>query len=300
MSDSAPLALHANSTSNQRLDREFIIDLRSITTIARKEVRDAMRNRWFVLYSVAFAALALALSSLALAGTGQYGLGGFSRTSASLINLVMLIVPLMALTAGAGSIAGERERGTLNYLLAQPVSRFEVVIGKYLGLAVALLASLCIGFGACAAVIAWKAGGTDATSLLALIALTYVLALCMLSVGMLISAFVRRSSAAMAIALFTWLGIVFLGDLGLMGSTLALKLETSQMLTAALANPLQVFKMTAVMSMHASLDVLGPAGLYATQNWGDRLPLIFGSVLSGWIILPLAAAVFVFSKRGGM
>jgi Cu-processing system permease protein len=279
--------------------REPLIDVRSVVTIARKEVRDALRNKWFLFYSIAFAALALSLASLALAGTGRYGFGGFGRTAASLINLVMLIVPLMALTAGAGSLAGERERGTLNYLLAQPVSRLEIVLGKYLGLAIALLASLCLGFGLCAGVIAGRGSGADAASFLRLVMLAYALALCMLSVGMLISAFARRSAVALAAAVFTWLALAFLGDLGLMGSTLAFKLNVTQMLMLALVSPLQVFKMASLSSIHASLDVLGPAGLYATQHWGPRLPLIFGAALAAWIVLPLAAAHIIFLRRGG-
>jgi Cu-processing system permease protein len=269
----------------------------SILTIARKEIRDALRNKWFLLYTIAFAALALGLSSLALAGTGQYGFGGFGRTAASLINLVMLIVPLMALTAGAGSLANERERGTLDYLLAQPISRLEVLLGKYLGLALALLASLCLGFGICAAVIGARSGGADALPFLRLVMLAYALALCMLSLGMLISAFARRGGLALAATVFAWLALVFLGDLGLMGSTLAFKLNVTQMLSLAMLSPLQVFKMASLSSIHASLDVLGPAGLYATQHWGDRLPWLFAGVLAAWVILPLALAQMVL-KRG--
>ena len=75
--------------------------LTTIWTLAQKELRDALRNRWFLLYTVAFAVLALAFSYLALAGAGMVGFAGFGRTAASLINLVLLIMPLMALTIGA-------------------------------------------------------------------------------------------------------------------------------------------------------------------------------------------------------
>jgi Cu-processing system permease protein len=187
----------------------------------------------------------------------------------------------------------------LNYLLAQPVSRFEILLGKYLGLALALLASLCLGFGICAAVIGARGAGADALSFLKLVMLAYALALYMLSVGMLISAFARRSSVALAATVFAWLGLVFLGDLGLMGSTLAFKLNVQQMLGMAMLSPLQVFKMASLSSIHASLDVLGPAGLYATQHWGDRLGCIFAGVFAAWIVLPLALAQLVFIRRGG-
>lgn len=272
-----------------------------LITLARKEVRDSLRNKWFILYTIAFAVLALALSWLSLAGTGSMGFAGFGRTAAGLINLVMLIVPLMALTAGAGSLAGERERGTLNYLLSQPVSRVEILLGKYIGLAIALLASLALGFGISATVIAMRSGsaGAEASSFIRLVALAYLLSLAMLSVGFVISALARKSGVAMAAALFTWLTLVFIGDLGLMGSALAFKMQVQQLFHLCLVNPLQVFKFASLGSINASLDVLGPAGLYATQTYGQLLNAIFIAALIAWVIVPLGLAQVIFSRRGG-
>ena len=128
----------------------------TVSTLALKELRDAVRNRWLALYAFAFAGLALALSWTAMSGLGGYGLAGFSRTSAALINLVLLIVPLMGLTLGAMSLAGERERGSLAYLLAQPVTIGEVMLGKFIGLGLTLAAALAFGFGLAGVVIAWR------------------------------------------------------------------------------------------------------------------------------------------------
>jgi Cu-processing system permease protein len=274
------------------------LDAGVIIVIAAKEIRDSLRNRWFILYTTAFTVLAMALSSMSLAGTGSSGLAGFGRTTASLVNLVTLIVPLMALTAGAASLASERERGTLSYLLAQPVNRSEVLVGKYLGLAVALLASLSLGFGVSAAVIAWRSGSANAIDFVRLVALAYALSLAMLSIGFLISAMARRAGVANASALFVWLALVFVGDLGLMGGTIAFKIQVQQLFHLSLINPLQVFKFASLGAIHASLDVLGPAGLYATQTYGNSLTLLFAGALAAWIILPLVAAMTVFRMRG--
>ena len=130
-----------------------------IWTLAQKELTRCLRNRWFLLYTLAFIALSLAFSYLALAGAGMVGFAGFGRTAASLINLVLLIVPLMALTIGAQSLAGEQEKSTLAYLLAQPINRVEVFLGKYLGLALSLLASLTLGFGISGLVMALNGAG---------------------------------------------------------------------------------------------------------------------------------------------
>jgi Cu-processing system permease protein len=113
----------------------------NVRAFALRELRDALRSRWFLLYTIAFAALGLGVSYVSAAASGG-GLSGFGRTSAGLVNLVLLVVPLMGLTAGAGSIASDRERGMLPYLLAQPVTRTELLLGKFVGLALALVASI--------------------------------------------------------------------------------------------------------------------------------------------------------------
>ena len=77
------------------------MDFSIVWTLAQKELRDALRNRWFVLFTLVFAALAFSFAYLSVAGAGTSGIAGFARTAASLVNLVLLIVPLLALTVGA-------------------------------------------------------------------------------------------------------------------------------------------------------------------------------------------------------
>jgi len=273
-----------------------------ITTLLKKEINDSLNNRWFVLYAGAFTGLALLLSWLSLSGggTGYTGFAGFGRTAASLVNLVLLVIPLMALTIGAGSLAGERERGTLSYLLSQPVNRAEVLVGKYLGLAAALLAALAFGFGLSGIVIAGRGGQTNAGAYGTLIIFAFVLALGMLSLGFLISVLARKAAVATGVALFLWLALVFIGDLGLMGTALAFKLPIHTLFNLALINPLQVFKMSALLGINASLDVLGPAGIYAVQTYRDSLTWLFLGSLLAWIVLPLAGAYVIFVRRGDL
>jgi Cu-processing system permease protein len=270
---------------------------RNIATIAGRELRDAVRSRWFILYTLAFVALGLGVSYVSAVSAGGAGLAGFGRTSAGLINLVLLVVPLMGLTAGAGSVASDRERGMLPYLLAQPVSKWEVLFGKYLGLATAIFACITLGFGACAAVLAWKGEATQPSSMLWMTGMSFALALAMLSVGMLLSVIARRVTAAVGTAIFVWLSLVLITDLGLMAGTLAFKLRIEELFALSMLNPLQVFKMWSLLSVDASLDVLGPAGLYATEEYGSRLHVIFAACMLAWILLPWSFAALIFSRR---
>lgn len=273
--------------------RSFVANL---LTVSRRELRDAIGSRWFLLYTIAFAVLGLGVSFASGVSAGGSGVAGYGRTSAGLINLVLLVVPLMALTAGAGSIAGDRERGMLGYLLAQPIERSELLLGKFLGLSGALASSLCLGFGVCAAVLAAQGSHTSPIGLIRLAGLSMLLAVAMLSVGLMISTFARRGNAAIGVSIFTWLTLVFATDLVLMAATMTLRLSIEQLFGFSLLNPMQVFKMWSLQSIDASLDVLGPAGLYAQETFRSSLSFMFLGSLAAWTVFPLAVAIVRFKR----
>lgn len=284
-------------TSDDRAGSRPPSALSNVVALGMRQLRDAVRSRWFALYTLAFTALGLAVSYVSAHAAGGAGVSGFGRTTAGLLNLVLLIVPLMALTAGAGSIASDRERGMLPYLLAQPIARWELLLGTYLGLALALFASVTLGLGACAAVLAAMGERTDPGSIVWLAVLSCILALGMLSVGMLVSVVTRRASVATGTAVFLWLALVFGTDLGLMAGTIAFKLRIQTLFGLCLANPLQVFKMWSLHVIDASIDVLGPAGTYALDTWGSALSWIFAGALAAWVVVPLGLATAIFARR---
>ncbi len=274
-----------------------MIDVTNILTITGKELRDALRNRWFIIFTIAFAGLALALSALIQPGGTQFRVMSYNRTAASLINLVLLFVPLIGLTLGSANLTGDRETGALVYLLAQPVSRVEVLLGKYLGMAGALLATLTLGFGVAGVVLALQGSIQDAGSYLLTVLLAYLLALAMLSLGFLMSTVTQKTTAALGGALFLWLFLVFIGDLGIMGTALSTQMPIQVVFFIAVLNPLQMFKIASILTIQANLEVLGPAGLYATDQFGGLLlPLLLLGLVS-WIFLPLLGAITVFSRQ---
>jgi Cu-processing system permease protein len=275
-------------------------DINNVFTITQKELQDARRNRWYLIYVLVFAGLSLALAWLGMTGLGDYGLAGFGRTAASIINIVLLIVPLMGLTLGAMSLAGERERSTLLYLLAQPVTQLEVLLGKYLGLAIALFSALVLGFGISGILIALQGGSAQIDLYLMMVLLAFLLALVSLSIGFLISSLVRKGSTAISIALFIWLVLLVFGDLGVMGTSMVLKLGVGQLFTLTMLNPMQIFKIAAILNIRGSLEVLGPAGIYALRTYGSQLLPGLIAVLLAWILLPMTAAFYAFRRSGAL
>ena len=129
--------------------------------------------------------------------------------------------------------------------------------------------------------------------------LALLLALACLSLGFLLSALSKRTATALGIALFIWLALVFFADLGLMGTAIVLDMNASTLLGLALANPLQTFKIASVLNLQSNLELLGPAGLYATRTFGGYLMALLVALLGLWIAGPLSLTYLVFRKRGG-
>jgi Cu-processing system permease protein len=155
-----------------------------------------------------------------------------------------------------------------------------------------------LGFGLTGLLIAWRGGGADAGIYLSIMALASLLAVASLSLGMFLSAAVQRGPTAIGLALFLWLLLVFFGDLGVMGTALVLRLGVDELLAMALINPLQLFKIAAVLELRQNLEVLGPAGVYASRTYGQALlPLLIG-LLALWVLVPLTAAGWLFKRKG--
>ncbi len=274
------------------------MEMHNILLIARKELRDSLKNRWFLLYTISFTLLTPLLARVSMADTQISGVSGFGRTTAGMVNLILMIVPLMGLTTGAGSIAGERERGTLAYLLSQPVYRSEILLGKFLGLWAATALALLLGFAASAVMIVGQGSAEAIWGFVRLAGFTALLAAAMIALGLFISAISRRTSVATGIAVFLWLLLVLVSDLGLMSAVMAFHVRVETLFYLTTANPLEAFKLSVLGSIHSSLDVLGPAGLFATQTYGTWLPWIFVGALLAWIIGPLVAAQACLSGTG--
>ncbi|MBI4971040.1 MAG: ABC transporter permease subunit [Candidatus Omnitrophica bacterium] len=273
------------------------MDLVNVGIILRKEIEDARRNRWFILLSVIFSGLTLTLCLFGYSGLGNFGVAGFGRTAASILNLVLLIVPLMGLVLGAVSISGEREHGTLLMLLAQPVTSSEILVGKYLGVAIAVSGSLLLGFGLSGMVIGWYGGAANVAGYLILVGFTLLLGLVTLGLGFCLSVFNHKSATAIGGAIFVWFLLLFISDLGMMGTAMVLKLAPRVLLWFTFLNPVQVFRLAVINLLHGDLESLGGVGTYAMEVFGSGATWFFAGFLFLWVVVPLVLSLVVFKRK---
>ena len=270
---------------------------RRVSVIAHEEYRRALESRWLFGFAALLAALVVGLSYFGLAQAREIGFQGFARVTLSLMNLVLFTVPLMGLLLGVASITAAD--GTLPLLLAQPVTRAEVFLGKFAGLVVALSAAQAVGFGAGGVVIAVQAGAEQVRGFVALAALSFALGAITLAAAMFIAALWPDRLKATAAAIGLWLLMVVAYDLVLLGATAALSGVPLQaiLFPALLVNPVDLARVLTTLAT-GSGALFGPTSAVLVRLFGTQGGIALGvAVLALELIVPLALGVWKFRRR---
>ena len=271
--------------------------LRIVTRVALREVRIAVRGRWFVVGTVSFALLALAVARLGMGSAERWGVLTFDRSTVGLLNLVFLFVPLLTLPLGAASFSGELEDGTLATIVAQPVTRAEVFGGKLAGLIAAMTLSIGVGFGA-AAVLLGVGGRVSVASFGVLVLGAWLVGVVMTSVGVLLAVLARSRVRALAAAMAAWVAFVFLCDFGVLALAAGRLLGPDALFTLAVANPLEAVKTLVALFVTRRLEVLGPVGVHAVQVLGrGGLAAALAGSIAAWVALATGAGLWVFRRE---
>ena len=259
---------------------------------ARQELLLAVRSRWTQIFAAVFAALALGVAASGYVLSGGHGVQDFARTAASLVELVLLLVPLTALLIGVLSLAPER--GAAELLFSQPVSRRAILLGKTAGLFVALSAAQALGFGAAGLVIFSRAGGSGLPGFGLLVLGSFVLTAVFLGLAALVSAgAVGRRTRALAIALVVWFGAVVLFDVAALGvaSLLPSGPASRVLIVSVLVNPADAVRTGALLGLEGS-GAFGAASLALLRF--TKGPAGAGILLSVslllWIVVPAVLA----------
>jgi ABC-type transport system involved in multi-copper enzyme maturation permease subunit len=264
-------------------------------TLARKEIRDALRHRWLQGYALVLAGVGLVAAYAASRSSYGLGLVGFGRTTATLTNFCLLLAPLVALTMGASAIASERDRGTLDFLLAQPISRRDILLGKYLGLSISTILATLAGFVPAWIAVLAMSSFPAAARFAVFPAISAALVAAMLALGLLVSVSSGSAVQAQARAIFLWFAFVLLFDLLLMGTLVTADLGPEVLVMLLLLNPVDAARILAILALEPDLHLLGPAGAYLMGEVGvPGTALLLSASLSSWLVIPLFAAHWMF------
>lgn len=271
------------------------IVLGPVAVIAGKEFRDRVRNRWVLVVGLLFAAFALVIAYFGAAQQGAVGFRGIGITVASLTSLVIYLVPLISLILGFDAIVGERERGSLDLLLSYPMSRLELLLGKFLGLSGALALSTIAGFGAVALLLARQLSWADAWHFAGFVLSSVLLGMAFLGLAVMVSVFASDRTRASGLAIALWFLFVLVFDLLLLGMLVAGggAIGADVFPYLLLLNPADIFRVLNIFALEEARVFYGLATVFP-----ERLanPWLLGGVMGAWIVAPLALAYWRFRR----
>lgn len=170
------------------------------TTLAMKDFRDARRSK--ILWGVVVVFTVFVVGTVL---TGPTEGEAVETAMSTIVGIGTFVLPLAVIVITYLSITGERESGRIRYLLSLPVTRLEVVGGKFLGRAMVSVVAILIAFVAGAGSILVHIGTMPGTLYLqfVLFAVLYTVAWVGISVG------VSAMSATRGKALTGSLGFYF-------------------------------------------------------------------------------------------
>jgi Cu-processing system permease protein len=269
------------------------MELSQILTLAAKEFRDRMRNRWVLAVALVFTAFSLVITYFGGASSGQVGPRSIEFIIASLVSLVIYLIPLIALLLGFDAIVGERERGSLDLLLALPITKLELLLGKYLGLAAALTLSTLGGFALVAGLLYQQFGWAGLFHYLGFMFSSTLLGLAFLSLAVLLSVLSRERTRASGMAIALWFFFVLVFDLLLLGALVASSGDFGgdSLAYLLLLNPADVFRILNIFSLDDMHRLYGLASIVPPAL---AKPWLMALVMGAWIVVPLALARWRF------
>lgn len=261
--------------------------MKETTRIMRYVLLDVMRNRWVIAYALFFFLSTDVL--LRLGGTG-------GRAIVSLLNIVLILVPLVTVVFGTMYWHGAREFNEL--LLTQPVKRSTLFHGLFAGLVVplslAFIAGVSVPFLWHGAIVPEFAG-----MLLLLLAAGVALTAIFGALAILVAGLVEDRLRGLAIALGVWLLLTVVYDGMVLWITMAFRDVplVQPLLVLTFANPVDLARVMLLLQLDAA-SLLGASGAAFHGAMANEAGLV--AALAGltiWAVVPGLLALRAFRNR---
>jgi ABC-2 type transport system permease protein len=271
--------------------------MKNLLLIAYLDVKESLRSKWFYVYSVVFGGLMALFFITGVSDSVVMGFTGLSRMLLIFIQVTIIILPIFILITTVKSISGDRESNVLEYMLSFPVSLKDYYWGKMLGrfatvfLPVFLALMLGVVFGML------KGGALPWKMIFLYSALLFSLSFVFLGLAFFLSTILKSTDIALGASFVVWIALLAFIDIALMGLMLQNRVSDELIITLAMLNPIEVFRIGAISLFDPELTVIGPVAYYLLDTLGSVWLIIYAFVYPIMIGLLLSYLGYIAFRK---
>ena len=255
--------------------------------ILKYSLFDLIRSNW----SIAYLTFYLLVSSSIL-----YMNGDITKSIISMMNVILLLIPLVATVFGAIYMYNSREFTEL--LLSHPIKRKSIFIGQYLGLAISLSLSFVLGVGL-PFIFRGIFGSPQLSNFLVLIGVGLILSFIFSLLSFLVALRFENRIKGFGLSLFIWLfmSIIYDGLLLLILIWFESYPTENLAIILTLANPIDLGRVLIMLFLDTSA-LMGYTGAVFYKFFGAwQGILITLTSLFTWLIIPIYILLKYIKKK---
>ncbi len=272
--------------------------MKNLYLIAFLDVKESIRAKWFLVYSLVFGGLIALFFIAGVTESQVMGFSGLSRLLLMYIQITIVILPIFILITTVRSISGDRDNHILEYMLSFPISLKQYYWGKILGRFVTVYLPVLF-----AMIIAILYGAIKGASIpwdifFLYTGLLFSLSSAFLGIAFFISSFVKSSEVALGIAFFVWIILLAFIDIALISLMMSQRFNEELIIFIALINPMEIFRVAAISLFDPELTVMGPVAFYILDSMKQSTFVFLSIVYPVSLGLVFAYAGFkIFEKK---
>jgi len=262
--------------------------LKNLYLIAYLDLKESLRAKWFLVYSLVFGGLIALFFIAGVTESQVMGFTGLSRLLLMYIQITIVILPIFILITTVRSISGDRDNHILEYMLSFPISLGQYYWGKVIGRFITVY--LPVLFAMVIAIIYGFIKGAEIPWNIFFLytGLLFSLSFSFLGIAFFISSFVKSSEIALGIAFFIWIFLLAFIDIALISLMMQQRFSTELIITISMLNPMEIFRVAAISLFDPELTVMGPVAFYILDTMSQAMfvilsisyPIILGLIFS--------------------
>jgi ABC-2 type transport system permease protein len=236
--------------------------IQNLLLIAYLDLKESIRANWFIIYSIVFGGLIALFFIAGITESQVMGFSGLSRLLLMYIQVTIIILPIFILITTVRSISGDRDSHILEYMLSFPISLGEYYWGKVLGRFITVFLPVFMAMLFAIIYGVFQGASVPWEIFFLYSGLLFAMSSAFLGIAFFISSLVKSSEMALGLSFFVWIFLLAFIDIALISLMLQNRMSESLIISIALLNPMEIFRVSAISLFDPELTVMGPVAFY--------------------------------------